>query len=107
MSIYGRRVALARSRKCQKGGICSEAVGRGPVGRKIMIHSEQIPTLFLTDKILEVAGSVYHESREQKKKEKHTREGRCVVVLRSNRRKSLAAAACRGRVKFGRSNLEC
>lgn len=68
MSIYGRRVAMARSRKCREGGICSEAVGRGPVGRKIMIHSEQIPTLFLTDKILEVAGSVYHETRTKKRK---------------------------------------
>lgn len=43
------------------------AVSRGPAGRKIMIHSGQIPTLFLADKILEVSGSVYHETQGEKK----------------------------------------
>lgn len=51
----------------RESGVCSEAVGREPVGRKIMIHSAQIPTLSVADKILKVAGSVYHETRERKK----------------------------------------
>lgn len=68
-------VGVARSRrKCREGGICSEAVSRG---RKIMIHSGQIPTLFLADKILEVSGSL---SRNSEKREIH--EGNVVLSMR-------------------------
>lgn len=56
-------VRVARSRKYRTGrrNLFAETVSREPVGRKIMIHSRQIPTLFLADKILEVSGSVYRE----------------------------------------------
>lgn len=79
--------------------ICSEIVGRGPVGRKIMIHSGQIPTLFLTDKILKVVGSVYHETREREKKEKNTREGSAMcgrLSMRGNRRGKVFSVAAYG-----------
>lgn len=58
-------------------------MSRGPVGRKIMIHSGQIPTLFLADKILEVSGSAYHETREKKKIHK----GSVVLSMRYAERK--------------------
>lgn len=80
-SLLCRSTAATRTSEWQEvenvgreGGICSEAVSRRPVGRKIMIHSGQIPTLFLPDKILEVSGSVYHETR---KKGKYMREAWC------------------------------
>lgn len=44
------------------------------VERKIMIHSEQIPTLFLADKILEVAGNVYRETWKKKEEEEEGRK---------------------------------
>lgn len=64
----------------------------GPVGRKIMIHSGQIPALFLADKILEAAaGGVYRETQVKegkKRKNIYTKEkgnGARVGFARGNR----------------------
>jgi len=74
------------------------------VGRKIMIHSGQIPSPFLADKVLDrVAGNVYRETWKEPKRtgeEGNTCGGggemegkRCVALSVSGKRgKSLAAA---------------